>query len=421
MIIRADLHIHGRYSMATSKNMVPEVIAAQAQLKGLHLVGTGDAFHQGWLELIEDSTEEVADGVYSIKEDRRPEKDPDLPSNNQESLLILTAEVEDIKRVHHLLILPSIETAHLIRGELRGNLDSDGRPRVRMSGQEIQEIAQEKGCLMGPSHAFTPWTSIYKEYDSIYDCYPNSPDFLELGLSADSDMADRIEELQDIPFLTNSDAHSPWPHRLGREFNEIEINRIDYPSLEKAIKNLRIKANYGFDPRMGKYHLTACTKCYQLFPVKKALEMKMKCPCGGTIKKGVDYRIEELATWDGPHHPSHRPPYIHILPLAEIISLVYGKGVTTVFVQKIWRGMLQRYGDEISVLIKAPMTELQEMDPKLAPVVKSFRDGTLQMRPGGGGRYGKIILGSEKLEPEEQSTPSSYSESKKNTLDEYFK
>jgi uncharacterized protein (TIGR00375 family) len=419
MIIRADLHIHGRYSMATSKNMVPEVIAAQAQLKGLHLVGTGDAFHQGWLELIEDSTEEVADGVYSIKEDRRPKMDPDLPSKNQEPLLILTAEVEDIKRVHHLLILPSVETAHQIRKKLRGNLNSDGRPRVRMSGREIQEVARENGCLMGPSHAFTPWTSIYKEYDSIYDCYSDKPDFLELGLSADSDMADRIEELQDIPFLTNSDAHSPWPHRLGREFNEIEMTGIAYPSLEKAIKGLKIKANYGFDPRMGKYHLTACTKCYQLFPVKKALKMKMKCPCGGTIKKGVDYRIEEIATWNEPHHPSHRPPYIHILPLAEIISLVYGKGVTTVFVQKIWQGMLERYGDEISVLINAPLAELQEIDPKLAPVIKSFRDGTLQMQPGGGGRYGEIVLETGKLEPEEQSAPSSPSET--NTLDEYFK
>lgn len=418
MIIRADLHIHGRYSMATSKNMVPEVIAAQAQLKGLHLVGTGDAFHQGWLELIEESTEEVADGVYSIKEDRRPDTDPDLPAMNQEPLLILTAEVEDIKRIHHLLILPSVETAHHIRGELRGNLESDGRPRVRMDGREIQEIAQAEGCLVGPSHAFTPWTSIYKEYDSIYDCYHHKPDFLELGLSADTDMADRIEELQDIPFLTNSDAHSPWPHRLGREFNEIGMDRIDYPSLEKAIKNQKIKTNYGFDPRMGKYHLTACIKCYQVFPVKKALEMKMKCPCGGTIKKGVDYRIEELATWDKPQHPLNRPPYVHILPLAEIISLVYGKGVTTVFVQKIWRELLQRFGDEISVLINSPLEDLEAADPKLAPIIKSFRDGSLKMQSGGGGRYGKIILDEEQSEPYEQSTPSRSSET--NTLDEYF-
>ncbi|MEN6329852.1 MAG: TIGR00375 family protein [Methanobacteriaceae archaeon] len=413
MIIRADLHIHGRFSMATSKNMVPNEIVTQAQLKGLHLVGTGDAFHGGWLELIEDSTEEVANGVYSIKEEKRS-KDPDLPFLNPEPLLILTAEVEDMKRVHHLLILPSVETAHEMRGALKGNLDSDGRPRIRMNGSQIQEIARNFDCLLGPSHAFTPWTSIYKEYDSIYDCYDYKPDFVELGLSADSDMADRIEELQNLPFLTNSDAHSPWPHRLGREFNEIEIKKIDYPSLQKTLKGLNIKANYGFDPRMGKYHLTACIKCYQLFPVKEALDLKMKCPCGGTIKKGVDYRIEELATWDEPHHPPHRPPYIHILPLAEIISLVHGKGVTTVYVQKIWRELLQRFGDEISVLIYAPLKDLDEIDPKIAFVIKSFRDETLKMQSGGGGRYGKIILEENPSEPEEHSAES-------NTLDDYFK
>ncbi|MDP3066764.1 MAG: TIGR00375 family protein [Methanobacteriaceae archaeon] len=403
MIIRADLHIHGRYSMATSKNMVPAVIVSQARLKGLNLVGTGDAFHKGWLELIEDSTEELAEGIYTIPADKLPEHNPDLASENPDPLLILTAEVEDMKRVHHFLILPSIETAHEIRKKLKGNLDSDGRPRVRMSGDQIQKLAKEHGCLMGPSHAFTPWTSIYKAYDSIYDCYKDQPDFLEIGLSADTDMADRIEELHDLPFLTNSDAHSPWPHRLGREFNEIKIKKMDYPAFEKSLHNLKMKANYGFDPRMGKYHLTACSKCYQLFPVKKALEMNMKCPCGGTIKKGVDYRVEELATWDEPHHPNHRPPYIHILPLAEIISLVYGKGVITVFVQKIWREMVQRFGDEIYVLIYAPLKELNDADPKITPVIKSFRDGTLKMRPGGGGRYGEILFEQE------------------NTLDSYFK
>ncbi|HMK53479.1 MAG TPA: TIGR00375 family protein [Methanobacteriaceae archaeon] len=413
MIIRADLHVHGRYSMATSKNMVPTVIASQARLKGLNLVGTGDAFHGAWLELIDNSTEELAEGIYIIPENKRQEEDSELASENSEPLLILTAEVEDMKRVHHLLILPSIKTAHQMRQHLKGNLDSDGRPRVRMSGGQIQKLAREYGCLMGPSHAFTPWTSIYKAYDSIYDCYDDKPDFVELGLSADTDMADRVEELQDLPFLTNSDAHSPWPHRLGREFNEIEVNKIDYTSLEKAFKGLKMKANYGFDPRMGKYHLTACSKCYQLYPVKKALELNMKCPCGGTIKKGVDYRVEELATWDEPHHPLHRPPYIHILPLAEIISLVYSKGVTTVFVQKIWKKMVQMFGDEISVLITAPLNELNDLDPKIMPVIKSFRDGTLKMRPGGGGRYGEIIF-------EEEKGVNKEKDKDENTLDKYF-
>ena len=407
MIIRADLHIHGRYSMATSKNMTPELLSTQGNLKGLNLVATGDAFHQGWLKMIEEATEEADDGVFRIKESKKmhneflQEELPEGLSKNPETKLILTSEVEDSKRVHHLIILPSFESVYQIRKKLKGNLDSDGRPRVRMSGAEIQELALENGCIMGPSHAFTPWTSIYKEYDSLYDCYNEKPDFVELGLSADTDMADRIEELQDIPFLTNSDAHSPWPHRLGREFNEIDVKNISFPALARAIGDKKLTANYGFDPRLGKYHHTACTKCYQQFHPEEAIKMNMKCPCGGTIKKGVDYRVEELATWDKPHHPSHRPPYIHIMPLAEIISLTYSKGVTTKFVQRIWQELILKFGDEISALIDAPLEELVEIDPELARRIQAFRDKTLQIKVGGGGKYGELVFN------EENSTNSS--------------
>ena len=391
MIINADLHIHGRYSIATSKNMTPSVMAPQAKLKGLDLVATGDALHQKWMSLVEETTEESSDGIFSLKDSARDQES----SENNESKFILTTEVEDIKRVHHLIIFPSIESAKVTRSKMKGNMDADGRPRVRMNGKEIMEIAHENGCIIGPAHAFTPWTSIYKEYDSIKDCYGKMPDFLELGLSADSDMADTIEELQNIPFLTNSDAHSPWPHRLGREFNELEISKLTFEGVRDAILNKNIKANYGFNPRLGKYHLTACSKCYAQYAIEDAIEMKMRCPCGGKIKKGVDYRIHELSKWKKPHHPMHRPPYVHILPLAEIISITHGKGVTTVFVQKIWKEMVTKFNDEITALIHAPMKDLKIIDPKVADVIKAFRNNTLQIKSGGGGEYGEIILPAE--------------------------
>lgn len=399
MIICSDLHIHSYYSRATSKNMVIDTIALQAKLKGLDLVGTGDAFHSKWLQMIKEGTREINDGIYSLKES----KDDSKTENSADGCkFILTAEVEDKKRVHHLIILPSIESAQAIREKLKSNnLDADGRPRVRMTGAEIINIIHEFDAIMGPSHAFTPWTSLYKEYDSIYDCYGKEPDFLELGLSADSDMADRIKELQEIPFLSNSDAHSPWPHRLGREFNQFEIKELTFNALKDTIRKRGIRANYGFDPRLGKYHKTACTRCYKIYDIETAKKMKMKCPCGGTIKKGVDYRISEISDWNEPHHPEHRPPYIHILPLAEIISLVYNKGVTTVFVQKIWKDLVQKFGSEISVLIHASLEEMKEIDPKLAQVIRAFRDKTLHIVAGGGGKYGEIMF-------------------EQNTLDSYF-
>lgn len=380
MIINADLHIHSKYSMATSKNMAPDAIVPQAKLKGLDLVATGDALHQKYLNELEKLFKQSENGIFTVKNDEDNCK------------FILTSEVDDLKRVHHLILIPSFEAAYNIRDELKGSLDSDGRPRVRMNGAEIMDVTHAHGCLIGPSHAFTPWTSIYKAYDSVVDCYGKKPDFLELGLSADTEMADHIEELQDIPFLTNSDAHSPWPHRIGREFNEIEIDNLTFKGVSRAILDKKIKANYGFDPRLGKYLKTGCSRCYQIYDIEEALNLKMRCPCGGMIKKGVDYRIYELSTWDEPHHPEHRPPYIHILPLAEILSLIYGKGVTTVFVQKIWKELVQKLGTEIDVLIHASLEGIEKVDPKLNSAIQAFRDNTLQIRPGGGGKYGKIIF-----------------------------
>jgi uncharacterized protein (TIGR00375 family) len=410
MIINADLHIHGRYSLATSKNMVPDVIAPQARLKGLDLVGTGDALHYKWLQILNETIEETESGIFSIKHENRGEDE------NSGCKFILTVEVEDIKRVHHLVLIPSFDAAYGLREEIRGNLDSDGRPKVHMNGGEIMDLSHEHGCLAGPSHAFTPWTSIYKEYDSLCDCYGKKPDFLELGLSADNDMADHIKELQDIPFLSNSDAHSPWPHRLGREFNEIEVKELAFKDVTESILKKNIKANYGFNPRLGKYHKTGCARCYKVFDIEEALALKMKCPCGGIIKKGVDYRIHELSTWNEPHHPSYRPPYIHILPLAEIISLIYDKGVTTVSVQKIWKELVEKFENEITVLIYTPLEDLETVDPQLVPIIKAFRNNTLQIQPGGGGRYGKILFEQDEQDiSDDPADPPSH-----DTLDKYF-
>ncbi len=376
MIVNADLHIHSCFSRATSKKMVIDVIAPQAKLKGLQLVGTGDGLHGKWLKIIEESTIPAGDGIYS--------KDG--------CDFIITAEVEDNKRVHHLLILPSIEIAYELREKFVSiNKDNDGRPSLRMNGAEIMDITHDHDGLIGPAHAFTPWTSMYKTFDSYLDCYGKKPDFLELGLSADTKMADMIKELEDIPFLTNSDAHSPWPHRLGREFNQIEMDEVSFSSLKNIFKRKKIKANYGMDPRLGKYHLTACSKCYHIINPKKAIEMKMKCPeCSKIIKKGVDYRISEIATWNKPHHPYHRPPYIHILPLAEIIAMTYSKGVTTKYVQNIWEVLIQEFGNEIEVMINTPLAEIKSIDKKIAHSIEGFRNKTLIMIPGGGGKYGEI-------------------------------
>ena len=375
MLVNADFHVHSCFSMASSKDMLIKNTAPKSKLKGLQLLGTGDAFHPGWLDIIEETTTYSGDGIYSVE-------DMDF---------VLTTEVEGKHRIHHLIIIPDIDIARELSDRLPSkNKEIDGRPKTRYGGAELLDLVKEYDCLIGPAHAFTPWTGMYKSYDSIYDCYEKKPDFVELGLSADTFMADTVSELKDFPFLTNSDAHSPWPHRLGREFNQIELKDISYSSIKHAIKHKEIKANYGLIPNLGKYHMTACTKCYKLVDPIIAKDNRMKCSCGGTIKKGVDFRISEIADYKEPKHPDFRPKYVHLMPLAELIATVYDKGVTTKTVQSKWQKLIDGFGTEIDVLINVPLKEIEKIDSNISSVIESFRNNSIDVVPGGGGKYGEI-------------------------------
>lgn len=384
MLVNADFHIHSCFSMASSKDMLIKNMAPKSKLKGLQLLGTGDGLHPKWLDIISQSTEYSGDGIYST----------------DGMNFVLTTEVEGRNRIHHVIIMPDMDIAREISERLPSkNKAVDGRPKTKLGGAELLDLAHEYDCLIGPAHAFTPWTGMYKSFDSIYDCYGAKPDFVELGLSADTDMADTVSELKDFVFLTNSDAHSPWPHRLGREFNQIELEDMSYSSIKKAFKNRDIKANYGMVPNLGKYHMTACTKCHKLVDPAIARQNKMKCSCGGTIKKGVDFRISEISDFSEPHHPDFRPKYVHLMPLAELISSVHDKGVTTKFVQGIWQKLIDNFSTEIDVLINVELKDIEKIDIDVARAIESFRNDTVEIVPGGGGQYGQILFKKEVKKP----------------------
>lgn len=385
MQIDSDLHIHGLHSGGVSKHMLIPKIAKQANFKGLDLVGTGDILNPDWREHVRENTEDLKNGVYENKDIR----------------FLLTTEVEDKDRVHHLLMFPSFSQVEEFYTEVKKfstNIDSDGRPRVELSGREIAKLARENDVLFGPCHAFTPWTAIYKEYDSIQECYGSYSDkvtFLELGLSADTSLADKMEQHHDLTFLSNSDCHSPWPHRLGREFNRFEVHKLNFEEIRKALlrKGDRgITLNVGLDPREGKYHCTACSNCYSKYSIQKARDFEWRCPnCGKSIKKGVRDRIFELA--DSDNGPEWRPNYIHVPPLAILIQTVVGhSSPTTKTVQNIWENYIEEYGSEIKVLVEAPEEDLKGINKEVGRAVKLFREEKTIMIPGGGGEYGELII-----------------------------
>ena len=387
MLVNADLHIHSKYSMATSSKMDLPTLAAESRKKGIQLVATGDCLHPKWLAEIKKLKEE--NGVFDTR-------------------FVLTTEVEDANQVHHLLIVPSLSKAEELYEFMKpksNNIDTDGRPNVRLSGEEIAQAADNAGALIGPAHAFTPWTAMYAYHNSLRDCYGDMAKriyFIELGLSADTSYADRIAELRCLTFLSNSDAHSPYVNKLAREFNRFEMEEISFDELKMAVvreKGRKPVLNVGFYPGEGKYNESACIRCFKHYTLRESMVKGWTCSCGGTIKKGVKDRVNELATYNKPEHPPHRPPYLHLIPLSEIIAMALGTGTNTKGVNETWNTLIARYGSEVAVLVDADVKN-SGVDKRVIDAIAAFRCGKVKVIPGGGGQYGKIELSDANCKPQ---------------------
>jgi len=395
MKVNMDLHIHSKYSTAVSQDMELPEIAREAARKGVKIVGTGDCLFPRWLEAIRALPEN--DGLFALGNTR----------------FALTVEVEDARRVHHLILLPDVSKAEELREGLAPrstNLDKDGRPRMHMNGAEIADLTLEAGGLIGPGHSFTPWTGIFAYYKSLKECYQDKADeirFIELGLSADTDYADRIEELSSRTFLSNSDAHSPRSNKLAREFNQMEMHALSYEDLCLALKREQGRhptLNVGFFPEEGKYNRTACTRCFRQYSAAQKDDLMGRCPaCQGQIKLGVRDRVDMLANFPEPRHPAHRPPYLHLIPLAEIIAMALGyRSAQTASVQRRWNELITGR-TEIEVLMEADLSKLKA-EPKIIEAIDAFRKGLVVVVPGGGGKYGEVRLPGRAGE-EEQPSP----------------
>jgi uncharacterized protein (TIGR00375 family) len=367
MLANADLHIHSPYAIAVSRSMTPEHLIPACVTKGISVLGTGDALHPAWQQAW------------------RP-----FLVNDAGIVVVPTAEVEDQSRVHHLILAGDFSVFDEIRERFSAHsrsLVSVGRPHVYLSGEAIAQIVHENGGLIGPAHAFTPWTAMYAYFDSVGACYGSEPiDFLELGLSADSGYGAGIPELYNTPFLTNSDAHSPAPEKFAREFSRLELSSMTVRAVLDAVHSGRIAMNAGFFPEEGKYNRTACVHCFAQYTLKDAVRHAWRCPeDGGIIKKGVYDRARELSTGDS----RPRPPYLHMVPLGQIIRTVEGvSSPNTKKCRAVYDRFIAALGNEIEVLTSTPVAEIREIHPGIADAIDALRSGRVTLHPGGGGKYG---------------------------------
>ena len=386
-----------------------------AKIKGLKLVGTGDFTHPEWSKELNQELVEIPDtDLYGSR------KHPDSPVH-----YMLTAEISTIytvgersKKVHHVVFTPSLETASQISDRLKshGDLAVDGRPIVDMTSaqlvEEIMEVSDQNEVV--PAHVWTPWFSLFgafSGFDRIEDCYEDMTKHihaLETGLSSDPPMNWRLSALDRFTLVSNSDCHSHWPWRIGREANVFELEQPTYMEVVDAMRKKdpkRFKYTIETNPAYGKYHWSGHRNCNISLSPQEAMKYGNICPkCGRKLTRGVDQRIEELADRPAGYTPPNAIGYRRLLPLSEIITAVLG--VTYPGAKSVWNiynPLVKKFGDEYTVLMDAPQKEMEKVvDSKIAEAVVRVREEKAKVIPGYDGVYGQLVIFDEKQEQTQQ-------------------
>jgi uncharacterized protein (TIGR00375 family) len=383
-----------------------EEIARFARIKGLNLVGTGDFTHPKWLrEIRETLAPEQNTGLYRV-----------VNNPNSPVRFMLTTEVSTIfdleneaKKVHHVILTPSVEVVVQINDVLKiyGDLGADGRPMLNMTAphlvEEVMQTSSEN--MVFPAHAWTPWFSVFgafSGFDSVEECYQDMTKHihaLETGLSSDPPMNWRLSKLDKFALVSNSDSHSFWPWRIGREANVFELDETSYPEVVDAIRSkdpARFKFTIETDPAYGKYHWTGHRNCNVSLSPQEAQKLGNICPvCRRKLTKGVEQRVEELADRPASFRPDNVPGFMRLLPLSEIIATVLSvDSPSTQAVWEIYNLLIDKFGDEYAVLIDASKDALNEVvEARVADAILRVRAGSVSVVPGYDGVYGKLILG----------------------------
>lgn len=409
----ADLHIHSRFSRATSKEMTPEVIEQWAQLKGIKLIGTGDFTHPEWLREIEKKLNEEGNGLFTLKKQYRL----DVPDSCQDEIFfILSSEISCIyqknnklRKIHLVILSPSIKDVTKINHALSqiGSLGSDGRPILGIDAKEVMKIILDisPSSMIIPAHAWTPHFSVFGSqsgFDSLTECFEELTAYIyaiETGLSSDPPMNWRLSELDRVILVSNSDAHSPG--KIGREANIFDTE-MDYNAIVQSIKTGNgFLGTVEFFPEEGKYHYDGHRVCGVRLSPKETIKRNYLCPvCGKKVTVGVMHRVELLSDRPEGFKPPQALPYKSIIPLPEIIAEIKNTSTQSKSVFDTYMKALYKLGNEYDILLEKDLAEIEKFDSKLAEAIKRMRDGKVYVEAGYDGEYGKIKVFGESIETE---------------------
>ena len=416
-IVFADFHLHSKYSRATSESMDIPSIVYNARLKGLGVLGTGDFTHPEWMNHLKLHLAQIDNtGLYVTK-------------SEQEIYFLATAEVctifqfeEKTRKIHHLILSPSLEVAEQVSDRLAtfGNLEEDGRPILKMSAPELVETVMEasEDNIVIPAHAWTPWFSLFGSingFDSLDDCYQDEAKHisaLETGLSSDPPMNWRLSALDDLVLISNSDAHSPYPYRIGREANALSLAETTYGCVMDAVRrqgNSHLVFTIETEPAYGKYHWSGHRKCNFSVSAEQSKRLRGICPvCHRPLTLGVEERVDDLADRKRGFRPHEAADFRHLLPLQEIIAQVIGvNSEASTSVWNIYKDLIARFGNEYKILLEATEREIADTtDMSIAQAILKVRNDEAVVIPGYDGVYGVLDLNATKARDINQSTNS---------------
>ena len=414
----ADVHLHSRYSRATSRDLTSENLHKWAALKGVHVVGTGDFTHPEWFAELQEKLEPAGDGLYQLKPALRDAVEAELPEACRQPVrFVLSVEISSIykkgertRKVHNVILMPDLGAAEALNQHLGaiGNIKSDGRPILGLDSRALLEISLEvcPDVLFIPAHIWTPHFAVLgasSGFETLDECYedllPHIP-AVETGLSSDPAMNSRLSALDGFAVISNSDAHSL--RKLAREATCFDTE-MSYSGMLEALRSrdpARLTGTLEFYPEEGKYHLDGHRKCGVCWKPAQTLAADGRCPeCGRKLTVGVLHRVEKLADRAEGEGPAVQRPFEYLIPLEEIIGSALGVGPATKTVARTYEPLLARIGPELEVLRHASIDEIaRHSDHLVAEGVRRMRTGEVHIAPGFDGEFGKV----EVFTPEER-------------------
>jgi uncharacterized protein (TIGR00375 family) len=403
----ADLHIHSRFSRATSKYVSLESLWKWAQIKGISVIGTGDFTHPQWYEELNEKLDINNNNLLKLRDKYKDKSIPDSCIN--EVSFMLTTEVSCIyskngrvRKIHSLIFVPDFAAASKLSHELSkiGNISSDGRPILGLDAKTLLKIVLDISheTMFVPAHAWTPHFSVFgasSGFDSLEECFDElTPNIyaIETGLSSNPAMNWRLSSLDTITLISNSDAHSPA--KIGREANIFDTE-ISYNAISNAIKTKQgFAGTVEFFPEEGKYHYDGHRSCGVNLSPEETIRHHYLCPaCGKKVTVGVMHRVEKLADREDGFKPSCAPPFYSMIPLQEIIAETKKVGVSSKAVTTDYLQLIEKLGNELKILMDLPLDEIENASsPLLKEAISRVRSGNVHIAPGYDGEYGKIKI-----------------------------